>query len=195
MHEPLGGAESDPARSRVGVAEEAGPRLVDLYLSRTHVHVPCARGGAAYDHFHALPQFALRSDERVVVHARLQGSGDILRGTRFEQEAEEIPLVYGLAGGLDVGVAREHDPRGVGGEFLDPRHERDAVHARHLEVGHDDGEALAGFQFLDHVARVRRRGDGKLRMQVGSYGVEDGLVVIDKKRCTRHCCMPSGMAR
>ena len=75
----------------------------------------------------------------------------------------------------------KHDPRRVRVDLLDPGEEGYAVHARHLQVGHDHGEPLAGVQRLDGFARVLGRGDGEFRMEAGFDGIEDGLVVVHEE--------------
>ena len=71
--------------------------------------------------------------------------GDQVLDVAGLHEVVERALAHGRDAGLDVGVPREHDDLGLGGDFLDLLQRLDAVHARHLDIEQYDIEPLAFF--------------------------------------------------
>ncbi len=101
------------------------------------------------------------------------------------QVAEDVPLVDGVDHRLDVGIAGEQQPGGVGPRPLDPAEEVHPAHVGHPLIGQDHGR----IQAVHGVERLDRGDEGGdlvvLAEQVVERSQDVRLVVDDHQRRPR----------
>jgi hypothetical protein len=106
----------------------------------------------------------------------LEGLGEIILG----------PLLHGSDGAMDRGERRHHDEDGTMQGALRLLHERDAVEARHLEVGEDDVRRKL-LQLSERLEAVGGRLDSiaLVAQNLAQCGAGVGLVVDDENAVAR----------
>jgi hypothetical protein len=115
---------------------------------------------------------------------RVDEPQQVQRGERLGEEVVR-PGAGGAALGVDVGVAGEHDDRGVGSDRVgaQPPARLDAVEPGHLVVEQDDLRAVleGGFEGLLTVARLTQRESGVAERR-GDEPADHRVVVDDEDR-------------
>jgi hypothetical protein len=152
-------------------------------------------------HFHAaaqrfVKQFAFRGEQPVLLHARLNRSGKILRRARLGKEAEDAPLIHRVDARLQVGISGEHHADAIGRLTPHLPQKLDAADARHPHIRHDHGERAVPRQQFEAVGAVLRRFQPEVFAQIAPVARKHIDVVVDQENSLPHAtCSFAGICR
>jgi hypothetical protein len=97
------------------------------------------------------------------------------------QEAEDVAMIDGLHGRLQIMVAGQHHPDAVRGDAQGLAQELDAIHLGHPHVGDDHGEGAVIAQQRETLGARLCRGDLETLARATLVGVERVLLIVDEE--------------
>ena len=122
---------------------------------------------------------ALALGEQLVLVGRLaDGPLQLVGIPGLEDVAEDVAFVDGVDHRLDVGIAGEEHPDGVGVEAAGVAQELVARHAGHPLIGEDEVDVLAAEDLQRLVAALGRQ-DAVRAMELVAQALEHVLFVVD----------------
>jgi hypothetical protein len=126
-------------------------------------------------------QLPLGAHQPVVVKAGVKGRNHLFVWTRFGQEAEDLPLVDRLGGGLQVVAPGEHDANRIGGDVTHSAEEHRAGHSGHALVGDDYRERPVSLHCHESLDRADGGRHLVLMLKQLGHGVEKKRLVVDEQ--------------
>lgn len=165
----LGGQQRDDALEPPAPAEGSGVGEREQLRER----VDAAR-------HRALEQLLLGAQQASLLERRLERAHQRVAAGRLDEEAEDVAVVDGPGGGLEVRVAREHQPHGVWPPRPRAPEELVAVHARHAHVADDDVE-VGLLEVLQRGVGGCREREPVARLEHAVNRQEHVLLVVDEE--------------
>ena len=122
----------------------------------------------------------------MLIEAEVDGVNQVVFSARLGEKAEDIALVDGGHGGVEIGVTGEQHSHGVGGFLAYFGEEFGAIHAWHAHVRDDDGERAVipgrGQRLFAAVYSV----DFEFVVQHSPEGVQDEGFVVNEENFLSH---------
>jgi hypothetical protein len=153
------------------------------------------QGDEVAEHGHAageglFQQLALGGHQVVVAEGVVEHLFDGFRRAGLGEQAEDVALVHGLDGDLQVRVAGQEHAHGVRAAVADDAQHVHAVHAGHVVVANDHGERALPGRGLD--ARLGALGGHDLALfaQLPAEALQQVQVVVDKQHLSVHLPSP-----
>ena len=175
------------ARAAGALDEDGGVRGRDL----ADEAVDLLHGGGFPRELLQLPrQAAFELGDFLLQRGRLHalGDADVERLEVGDGLLNEVvrAVLHGLDGEVDVSVGRQEDDGEVGADRLGLFEERDAVLARHLDVGDEKFDVLVRVEGLERLFRARRRQAFVGGREPTRERVAQGLLVVNDEDLLFH---------